>query len=109
MAQKQYKPTFIRAWRRLRNLTQEQLSSRLGEMDEDLTPTGLSMLERGERGYTQRTLEAIAEALGTDPASLLMRDPADDSFWPLFRELEKLEGQDRERAYRMIKAILGHD
>lgn len=80
------KKTFIRQWRKKRNLTLEQLSSRLEEFGEhELGPTALSMLERGERGYTQQSLEAIAEALQTDVASLLMRDPADpDAIWSIW-------------------------
>lgn len=43
------------------------------------------MLENGKRGYTQETLEAIADALQTDVASLLMRDPTDpDAIWSIW-------------------------
>jgi transcriptional regulator with XRE-family HTH domain len=38
-----------------------------------MTASHLSMLERGERAYTQETLESIARALNTDEASLLGR------------------------------------
>ena len=50
-----------------------------------MAPSNLSMLERGLRGYTQETLERIAEELGTDAASLLIRDPADgEAIWSLW-------------------------
>ncbi len=43
------------------------------------------MLERGLRGYTQETLERIAEALQTDAASLLIRNPKDgEAIWSLW-------------------------
>lgn len=72
--------TFIREWRKYRNLTQEQLASRV-----DMVPSNLSMLERGVRGYTQDTLEALAMALQTDAASLLMRNPENDSaIWSIW-------------------------
>lgn len=72
--------TFIREWRKHRGLTLERLADRL-----DMTPGHLSMLERGQRGYTQETLEAIADALLTDVASLLMRNPADpDAIWSVW-------------------------
>ena len=81
MGEKQHRPTFIRQWRKHRDLTLEQLSSRL----DDMAPSNLSMLERGLRGYTQETLERIAEALQTDAASLLIRNPKDDeAIWSLW-------------------------
>jgi transcriptional regulator with XRE-family HTH domain len=83
---KQFRKTYIREWRKHRGLTQEQLSSRLEELGQhDLGATGLSMLENGKRGYTQAALEAIAQALNTDPASLLMRNPNDaDAIWSVW-------------------------
>lgn len=75
-----FRPTYIAQWREHRNLTQEQLAARL-----DMTQSHLSMLENGRRGYTQETLEAIANALQTDVASLLMRDPTDpDAIWSIW-------------------------
>lgn len=75
-----FRRTFIREWRQNRGLTLEQLSDRL-----EMTPSHLSMLERGQRGYTQETLEAVANALQTDVASLLMRNPADpDAIWSVW-------------------------
>ncbi len=80
--------TFIRQWRTYRGLTLEQLADRI-----EMTASHLSMLERGLRGYTQETLEIIAYALQTDPASLLMRDPSDaeaiGSIWDDASEGEK--------------------
>ncbi len=61
-------------------MTLEQMAGRL-----DMTASHLSMLERGQRGYTQETLEAIAEALSTDVASLLMRDPTnEEAMWSIW-------------------------
>lgn len=57
-----------------------------------MTQSHLSMLENGKRGYTQDTLEAIAEALQTDVASLIMRDPAnDDAIWSIWENAEVSE------------------
>lgn len=82
------RPTFIRAWRKHRGLTLERLSSRLEELGQkELGPSQLSMLERGERGYTQDTLEALADALGTDVASLLIRNPGDpEAIWSVWEQ-----------------------
>lgn len=75
-----FRPTYIRQWREFRNLNQEQLAGRL-----EMTQSQISQLENGRRGYTQETLEAIADALQTDVASLLMRDPTDpDAIWSIW-------------------------
>lgn len=87
---KQYRRTFIRQWRQYRGLTLSKLADRIG-----MTESALSMLERGQSGYTQPTLELLADALMTDPASLLMRNPEDDeaiwSLWDQASEGEKAQ------------------
>lgn len=72
--------TFIREWREHRGLTQEQLANRL-----DTSVASISRIETGTQPYTQDTLEALADALMTDPASLIMRNPADqEAIWSLW-------------------------
>lgn len=84
---KAYRRTFIRQWRQHRGLTLEQLADRV-----EMTPSGLSMLERGQSGYTQERLEQLALALSTDPASLLMRDPSDpDAIWSIWDNASPVE------------------
>lgn len=84
---RQFRRTFIRQWREHRGLTLEQLADRV-----EMTPSYLSMFERGQRGYTQNTLEALAEALQTDAASLLMRDPTDDdAVWSIWDKAKPAE------------------
>jgi transcriptional regulator with XRE-family HTH domain len=98
--QRKFRTHFIRQWRHHRGLTLERLADRL-----DMTPSHLSMLERGQRGYTQDTLEAVASALRTDVASLLMRDPSDpDAIWSLWDQAKP--GQRRqimEATTRIVK------
>lgn len=80
-------------------MTLEQLAGRL-----DMTASHVSMLERGQRGYTQETLEAIADALSTDVASLLMRDPSqEDAIWSLWDQAKP--GQ-RQTIVEITKTIL---
>lgn len=100
-----YRRTFIREWRKHRNLTLEQLSSRLEELGlHDLGPSHLSMLERGQRAYTQQTLEALSEALQTDVASLLMRDPTDpDAIWSVWDQAKP--GQ-RKQIVEIAKTLI---
>jgi len=77
---RQYRPTFIRQWREYRGLTLEQLAARVGT-----THATISRIERGKQPYSQPLLEAIADALGTDPASLLMRNPRDpEGMWSIW-------------------------
>lgn len=93
-----YRRTFIREWRKHRNLTLEQLADRLS-----MTNPHLSMLERGLRGYTQETLERIAEALQTDVASLLMRNPTDpEAIWSIWDEAKPAE---REQIVAIAQAL----
>lgn len=77
-----FRPTFIKQWREHRQLNQEQLADRVG-----MTQSHLSMLENGKRGYAQDTLESLADALQTDVASLLMRNPMDgDAIWSIWEQ-----------------------
>jgi transcriptional regulator with XRE-family HTH domain len=94
--------TFIREWREFRNLTQATLGERLG------TGTSASMISRIESGvapYTQDTLEGLADALGTDPASLLMRNPLDkEAIWSI---LDKASQGERQMIADIAKTIVG--
>ncbi len=84
-----FRPTYIAQWRDHRGLTQAQLADRL-----EMTQSHLSMLENGKRGYTQETLEAVAHALQTDVASLLMRNPKDgDGIWSIWDNAKPGERQ----------------
>ena len=51
----------VKELREKQALTQEQLAERTG-----LTPNGISLIERGERWGTKKTLVRIAVALGVD-------------------------------------------
>ncbi len=75
--------TFIREWREFRTLTQEALAGRL-----DMSAAQLSRIESGVQPYTQDVLEMIADALQTDPPSLLMRRPGDDEIWSIWDQAQ---------------------
>lgn len=64
--------TFIKEWREHRHMTLDQLAAATG-----MANGSLSLLERGMRGYTQESLEAIARALQTDEAALLTLNPGE--------------------------------
>lgn len=96
---KQYRRTYIREWRKKKGLTLEVLADRIG-----MKPSALSYLERGQSAYTQGTLELIAEALGTDPASLIMRNPSDDeAIWSLWEEASTAEKQRISEVVRVLR------
>jgi transcriptional regulator with XRE-family HTH domain len=81
-----FNPNFIRAWRKHRHLSLEQLASRV-PMDKG----NLSKVERSLLPYNQEMLERLAEALGTEPASLLMRDPsAPEPIWSLWDRADRV-------------------
>jgi len=69
---------FIREWREFRSLTQRQLADLVGKIldRDDIHGGSISRIENRETGYTQDSLEAIADALGVHPGVLLMRPPS---------------------------------
>lgn len=56
----------IRAYRRARGVSQEELADVLG-----VHRTYMGGVERGERNLTLRSLERLAERMGVDPVTLL--------------------------------------
>lgn len=81
-----YGRTFLKEWREHAGLTQERAASRIGEATgEGFSHSQLSRIERGEQPYSQAVLEAAAHAYGTDPASLLIRNPKEpDAIWSVW-------------------------
>jgi transcriptional regulator with XRE-family HTH domain len=54
-----------------------------------MTQGHLSMLTNGKRGYTQETLEAIADALKCDVGQLLVVDPKkQDAIWSIWEQAD---------------------
>jgi transcriptional regulator with XRE-family HTH domain len=95
---RQRQPTFLREWREHRQLTQEQLAERIG-----ISQPTLGRIERGKVPYNQDFLEAAAEALATDAASLIMRNPLqEDAIWSVWEGLGPAE---RQQAIAVIKAL----
>jgi transcriptional regulator with XRE-family HTH domain len=76
---------FIKEWRKYRELTQDQLADRVG-----VAVSTISQLEGSKQGYSQATLEALAEALRCEPADLLMRNPLQgDALWSIWEDLDQ--------------------
>ncbi|MGU3496377.1 helix-turn-helix domain-containing protein [Xanthobacteraceae bacterium A53D] len=70
-AQRTFRRSFIREWRKERGMTLEQLADAA-----DTTAAHLSNLERGLRGYSQDMIEQIATALETSVSELLAGPPS---------------------------------
>jgi transcriptional regulator with XRE-family HTH domain len=89
---------FIKEWRVFRNLSQEALASRMG-----VARSYISHIENGNRRYDQVFLEAAAEALGCEPADLIMRDPSQaDSIWSIW---DQIPATQREQAVKVLEAF----
>ena len=94
-----YGKTFIKEWREHRGLTQEQLGERVGK-----TYSTIGRIENGLVPYGQGLLEALADALGTDPASLLMRDPGDpEGIWTIW---DRAKPAQRQQILAVARALL---
>lgn len=93
---------FIAEWREHRGLTQEQLADRL-----ETSAATISRIENLIQPYSQDFLEACADALQTEPASLIMRDPTDSAgLWSIWEQAKP--GQRRqieEVAKTLLKTV----
>lgn len=93
---------FIKQWRKYRGLTQEQLSSRL-----NVAVSTISQLETGKQGYSQPTLEALADALGCSPADLLVRDPSrQNALWSIEEQLKTASPERRTQILAVVETML---
>lgn len=93
---------FIREWRKHRNMTQERLAALV-----EMSAPSISQIENGNQGYTQSTLERLAEALNCQPGDLLMRNPlVSDAPYGL---LDSLKPETRRQAMVMLQALAEAD
>jgi len=91
----------IRAWRKHRALTQEQLADATG-----ISRSYLTKIENGARRYDQASLERIAEALHCAPADLIRRHPTEadgvDEIWAA------MSLEERTKAGAVLRAMFRH-
>jgi len=98
---------FIAEWRKHRNdISQEVLAARVEELlGTSFTASTLSRIENAKSPYSQRQLEAVAEALRCTPADLIMRNPLDtEAPWSLWNGLEPAQ---RRQAIEMLRILSG--
>jgi transcriptional regulator with XRE-family HTH domain len=98
MAKRARKKTYIKEWRQASKLTQE----RLAELA-DISQETVSRLESGKIGYTQETMEAIADALGTTVEKLVGRAPTHID--EVEATMDGFDEPTRRRAIAVLRAL----
>ncbi|WP_057464489.1 helix-turn-helix transcriptional regulator [Pseudovibrio sp. POLY-S9] len=105
MSRKQYKPTYLKEWRKHRNLSQQALADRM--LDDEgyqlVTNVSISRIEKGLQPYTQSVLEALAEALETTPIALISSPPGEAA--ELINRIQELTPQQQKQIKAFLDAI----
>jgi transcriptional regulator with XRE-family HTH domain len=91
--------TYIKAWRKYRDLTQEQLAERL-----ETSGATISRVENGKSPYDQGLLEALAEALQCEPADLLARPP--DKDFGIAAVLGDMTDDQKRKGLALLRALI---
>jgi transcriptional regulator with XRE-family HTH domain len=91
-------PWFLKEWRLARNLTLEQLASRVGS-----TAASISRLENRRQPYSQPFLEALADALTCRPGDLISRPPGVSD--ALREVIDGMAPEDQAQALAVLKAL----
>ena len=95
---------YLRAWRRYRGLTQEQLAERAG-----ISHSTVSRVENGESDLTRTTAAPLAAALKIRTADLF-RDPADpDDAWSTAAKIAALSPERRRILARFLASLAEDD
>lgn len=90
---------YIRQWRTFRATKLQALTAATG-----LSVGALSLIETGRRGYSRRSLEAIAGALRCPAGCLLLHDPTESpEFWRIW---DTIGDADRQRLVRSAMSWL---
>lgn len=90
---------FLRAWRKFRGYTLEQVAERIG-----MSHQNLGKIERGNVPYNETLLDILADVYRTDKGSLIMRDPTQkDPLWTIY---DQLAAPEREKIVEALDAEL---
>ena len=98
------KATYIRAWRKERGYTLDDMVGRLDTIGVATTGATLSRIETGKQPYSQDLLEAIAGALDVSVAQLLEHNPAIKPS-PVSDLMQHLDAKQREQAEAVLRAM----
>lgn len=88
---------FLKEWREVRGLTQQQLADRI-----DTGKDQISRWEANKRSMTSEVIAALGEALSIEPHQLFL-DPAQPSADELLRNATP---EQRRQAFTVIEALL---
>jgi len=95
-------PTFLRQWRKYRDLTLQRAADRL-----DIDYTTLGRIERGEVPYNQDLLERVAFAYACEVSDLLDIDPLKpDPPKLVYSRLRHAPPEIQRQALAIIEALL---
>jgi transcriptional regulator with XRE-family HTH domain len=97
-----WRTTYLRAWRKFRDVTLEAASEPMG-----ITHGQLSRIERGLQPYSQEVLEVAADLYGCTVQDLLTRTPTEDE--AIFSLWSQLSEQQRRYAAGMLRGLLETD
>ena len=91
---------FLRAWRKYRGKTLEQVADHL-----HMSHSQLSRIERFVQPYNEELLDALADLYMCDVVDLLIRDPLDpEGMWTIWRQAKPAERQQiRDVAAALIR------
>lgn len=106
---------YIAEWRQYKEMTQTQLAAEIG-----VSPSNIHHIEHGKTAYTQQSLEKIADALKTSPASLIATNPwhpsqfeSDEEESPFMDDVHKLllsmSLLSRKLAHDFLKSLVQYE
>lgn len=91
--------SYLKAWRVYRDMTVEELADAAG-----MSTGNVSAIENQRQGYSPESLEALADALKIDTATLLSVDPEGaSSIWPLWNVATPVQ---REQLAAIAKTLI---
>ncbi|MEL1264926.1 helix-turn-helix transcriptional regulator [Pseudoxanthomonas putridarboris] len=96
----------LREARQARGLTQAELGAVLGLEDENSAAPRISRYERGDRMPDERTMEALAEALGLPVAYFYA---ASDTLAEVILLVSKLPSAKQKEALKLLREIAGSE
>ena len=100
------KATYIRAWRKKRGHSLDEVVGRLAVLGVPMTGASLSRIERGIQPYSQDMLEALADALDVSVSQLIEHNPEMPGA-TIYRFMSHLNVDDAKQAENVLRAMFG--